>query len=213
MALCSYSDVEAIVQIDFSSTLQTSITNNIIPFADQIIKTYLGYDIELGDKTEILFGDNLRELALKHIPVNSITSITEDGNSLTQGNESDYVFHSNGRVERVLGRWSGAKPKNITVVYNAGYSTIPDDIKFTSARVSARIIMSAINLSSQAKAGAVESHLSDSTNGASMTTNVIEERIGDLAVKFADPIAYFDGEVLKQSDKLLLQPYKKQVFV
>jgi hypothetical protein len=212
MALCSYSDVEAIVQIDFSSTLQTSITNNIIPFADQVIKTYLGYDIELADHTEILFGDNIRELALKHIPVNSITSITEDGNSLSEGNESDYVYHSNGRVERVLGRWSGAKPKNITIVYNAGYSTIPDDIKFTSARVSARIVMSALNLSSQAKTGTVETHLSDSTNGATMT-NVIEERIGDLAVRFADPLAYFDGEVLKQSDKLLLQPYKKQVFV
>ena len=29
MALCSYSDVEAIVGIDFSSTVQTSITNNL----------------------------------------------------------------------------------------------------------------------------------------------------------------------------------------
>ena len=154
----------------------------------------------------------MRELNLKHIPVNSIASITEDGNSLSEGNESDYVFHSNGRVERVLGRWSGAKPKNVTITYNAGYSTIPNDIKFTSARMSARIILSAINLSAQAKTGTVESHLSDSTNGATMT-NVIEERIGELAVKFADPLAYFDGEILKESDKLILHPYKKQVFV
>ena len=212
MALCAYTDVEAIIQVDLSSTLQTTITNSIIPFADQIIKTYLGYDIEAADQTEILFGDNMRELNLKHIPVNSIASITEDGNSLSEGNESDYVFHSNGRVERVLGRWSGAKPKNVTITYNAGYSTIPNDIKFTSARMSARIILSAINLSAQAKTGTVESHLSDSTNGATMT-NVIEERIGELAVKFADPLAYFDGEILKESDKLILHPYEKQVFV
>ena len=212
MALCAYTDVEAIIQVDLSSTLQTTITNSIIPFADQIIKTYLGYDIEAADQTEILFGDNMRELNLKHIPVNSIASITEDGNSLSEGNESDYVFHSNGRVERVLGRWSGAKPKNVTITYNAGYSTIPNDIKFTSARMSARIILSAINLSAQAKTGTVESHLSNSTNGATMT-NVIEERIGELAVKFADPLAYFDGEILKESDKLILHPYKKQVFV
>lgn len=212
MALCAYTDVEAIIQVDLSSTLQTTITNSIIPFADQIIKTYLGYDIEAADQTEILFGDNMRELNLKHIPVNSIASVTEDGNSLSEGNESDYVFHSNGRVERVLGRWSGAKPKNVTITYNAGYSTIPNDIKFTSARMSARIILSAINLSAQAKTGTVESHLSDSTNGATMT-NVIEERIGELAVKFADPLAYFDGEILKESDKLILHPYKKQVFV
>lgn len=212
MALCTVSDVEAIVQIDFASTLETSITNNIIPFADQVIKTYLGYDIEAADQTETLFGDNLRELNLKHIPVNSISSITEDGNALSEGNTNDYVFHSNGRVERVLGRWSGAKPKNISVSYNAGYSTIPEDIKFTSARISARIILSAMNLSSQASTGAANTHLSDSTNGASMAI-VEEERIGDLSVRFADPMLYFDGDLLKESDKVLLSPYKKQVFV
>ena len=148
----------------------------------------------------------------RHIPVNSITSITEDGQTLTEGNEDDFVFHSNGRLERVGIRWSGAKPRNITVVYNAGYSTIPDDIRFTSARISARMVLSALNLGSQAKAGAVDTHLADSTNGADMSI-VLQERIGDLTVQFADPLAYFDGELLKQSDKLLLSPYKKQVLV
>tara|TARA_R100000353_G_scaffold176121_1_gene149287 strand:- start:1052 stop:1690 length:639 start_codon:yes stop_codon:yes gene_type:complete len=212
MALCTVSDVESIIGVDLSTTLESTVTNSLIPFADQIIKTYLGYDIEASNQTEVLFGDNNREINLKHIPVNSITSITEDGNSLTEGNESDFVFHSNGRVERVLGRWSGAKPKNITVVYNAGYSTIPDDIKFTSARISARILMSSLNVSSNADTGTVDTHLSDSTNGASMST-VVEERIGDLQVQYNDPLAYFDGPLLKDSDRLLIAPYKKQVFV
>ena len=113
MALCSFSDVEAIVGIDFSSTVQTSITNNFISYSDKIIKTYLGYDIEQANQTEVLFGNNMRELSLKHIPVNSITSITEDGQTLTEGNEDDFVFHPNGRLERVGIRWSGAKPRNI----------------------------------------------------------------------------------------------------
>ena len=39
MALCSFSDVEAIVGIDFSSTVQTSITNNFIHYSDKVIKT------------------------------------------------------------------------------------------------------------------------------------------------------------------------------
>ena len=212
MALCAYTDVETILGVDLSSTVETTVTNSIIPFADQIIKTYLGYDVESANQTETLFGDNNREINLKHIPVNSVSSITEDGNALTEGNENDFVFHSNGRGERVLGRWSGAKPKNISVSYNAGYSTIPDDIKFTSARICARIILSSLNLSSNADSGAVNTHLADSTNGANMNT-VIEERIGDLDVKYADPLAYFDGPLLRESDKLLLAPYKKQVFV
>ena len=212
MALCSFSDVEAIVGIDFSSTVQTSITNNFIPYSDKIIKTYIGYEIEQTNHTEILFGNNMRELSLKNLPVNSITSVVEDGNTLTEGNDEEFVVHPNGRLERVLGRWSGSKPRNITVVYNAGYSTIPDDIRFTSARISARMVLSALNLGSQAKAGAVDTHLADSTNGADMSI-VLQERIGDLTVQFADPLLYFDGDLLKQSDKLLLSPYKKQVLV
>ena len=212
MALCSFSDVEAIVGIDFSSTVQTSITNNFIPYSDKVIKTYIGYEIEQTNHTEVLFGDNMRELSLINLPVNSITSIVEDGQTLTEGNENDFVVHPNGRLERVLSRWSGSKPRNITVVYNAGYATIPEDIRFTSARISARMVLSALNLGSQAKAGAVDTHLADSTNGADMAI-VLQERIGELTVQFADPLAYFDGELLKESDKYLLAPYKKQVLV
>ena len=212
MALCSFSDVEAIVGIDFSSTVQTSITNNFIPYSDKVIKTYIGYEIEQTNHTEVLFGDNMRELSLINLPVNSITSIVEDGQTLTEGNENDFVVHPNGRLERVLSRWSGSKPRNITVVYNAGYATIPEDIRFTSARISARMVLSALNLGSQAKAGAVDTHLADSTNGADMAI-VLQERIGDLTVQFSDPLAYFDGELLKESDKYLLAPYKKQVLV
>ena len=212
MALCSFSDVEAIVGIDFSFTVQTSITNNFIPYSDKVIKTYIGYEIEQTNHTEVLFGDNMRELSLINLPVKSITSIVEDGQTLTEGNENDFVVHPNGRLERVLSRWSGSKPRNITVVYNAGYATIPEDIRFTSARISARMVLSALNLGSQAKAGAVDTHLADSTNGADMAI-VLQERIGDLTVQFADPLAYFDGELLKESDKYLLAPYKKQVLV
>ena len=212
MALCSFSDVEAIVGIDFSSTVQTSITNNFIPYSDKVIKTYIGYEIEQTNHTEVLFGNNMKELSLINLPINSITSIVEDGQTLTEGNENDFVVHPNGRLERVLSRWSGSKPRNITVVYNAGYSTIPEDIRFTSARISARMVLSALNLGSQAKAGAVDTHLADSTNGADMAV-VLQERIGDLTIQFADPLAYFDGDLLKTSDKMLLSPYKKQVLV
>ena len=77
MALCSVTDVEGIVQIDFSDTLETSITNYIIPYADSVIKTYLGYDVEQADHTEVIFGNNLREISLKQIPVNSITLLED----------------------------------------------------------------------------------------------------------------------------------------
>ena len=42
MALCTVSDVESIIGVDLSTTLESTVTNSLIPFADQIIKTYLG---------------------------------------------------------------------------------------------------------------------------------------------------------------------------
>ena len=38
MALCSVSDVESMVQIDYSSDLETDITNVFIPYVDSAIK-------------------------------------------------------------------------------------------------------------------------------------------------------------------------------
>ena len=46
MALCSVSDVESMVQIDYSSDLETDITNVFIPYVDSAIKRFLGYDPE-----------------------------------------------------------------------------------------------------------------------------------------------------------------------
>ena len=99
MALCSVSDVEQFLQIDLNSTVEASVTNTFIPYVDAAIKRYLGHDVEQATYTETFDGNEQQDIFLRHVPIASITSVTEDGNTLTQGNENDYVYYDNGRSE------------------------------------------------------------------------------------------------------------------
>lgn len=214
MALCSVSDVEQFLQVDLNSTVESSVTNTFIPYVDSAIKRFLGYDVETATHTETFDGNEQQDLFLRHIPIASITSVTEDGNTLTQGNEDDYVYYDNGRLRRIVVRWSGIKPKNISVTYVGGYAAnaIPDVIKNTSAKAAARMLMTSLQIGSKADTGQVGSHLSDNT--ASSTFDIpITERIGDYDVAYADVVIQNLTPVLTSGDMLVLNPFKSRFFV
>ena len=214
MALCSVGDVEQFLQVDLNSTVEASVTNTFIPYVDAAIKRYLGHDVEQATYTETFDGNEQQDLFLRHVPVASITSITEDGNTLTEGNESDYVYYENGRLRRIVIRWSGIKPKNIVVTYVGGYEAadIPEQIKQTSARAAARLIMTSLQVSAKADTGEVSSHLADNTN----TTNfdvTLSERIGDYDIAFGDVIVQNLQPVLTNADMAVLNPFRSRFFV
>ena len=107
--------------------------------------------------TETFDGNEQQDLFLRHIPIASITSVVEDGNTLVSGNEKDYVHYDNGRLRRIVVRWSGIKPKNIVVTYVGGYQAadIPAVIKQTSAKAAARMLMTSLQIASKADTGQV----------------------------------------------------------
>ena len=214
MALCSASDVEQFLQVDLNSTVEASVTNTFIPYVDAAIKRFLGYDVEQATYTEVFDGAEQTDLFLRHLPIASITSVTEDGNTLTEGNEGDYVYYDNGRLRRVVVRWSGVKPKNISVTYVGGYEAadIPVAIKQTSAKAASRMVLTALQISAKADTGAVGTHLSDNT----ATNNFyvpITERIGDYDVAYADIVIQNLTPVLTQGDMAILNPFRSRFFV
>ena len=169
MALCSVSDVQQFLQVDLNSTVEASVTNTFIPYVDAAIKRYLGHDVEQATYTEVFDGAEQQDLFLRHIPIASITTVTEDSNTLVSGNEKDYVHYDNGRLRRIVVRWSGIKPKNISVTYVGGYQSadIPEQIKQTSARASGRLLLTSLQNSAKADTGQISSHLSDNTTPTS----------------------------------------------
>ena len=201
-------------EIDVDSTLQTHLTNTFIPYVDAAIKRFLGYDVEQATYTETFDGNEQQDLFLRHIPVASITSVVEDGNTLTAGNTKDYVHYDNGKLRRIVIRWSGIKPKNVVVTYVGGYasSDIPDQIKLTSARAAARLFMTSLQTSAKADTGTVSSHLSDNTSQTGFDV-ALTERIGDYDISFADVVIQNLQPVLTTADMAILQPFRSRFFV
>tara|TARA_A100001011_G_scaffold88000_1_gene92420 strand:- start:8084 stop:8734 length:651 start_codon:yes stop_codon:yes gene_type:complete len=215
MALCTVSDVEAIGQLDYESGLETDITNVFIPYVDSAVKRFLGYDIEYNASiTEKFDGRERTHLFLKVVPVVSITSVTEDGFTLTSGNDKDYVaFLEEGYLVKTgKARWSDALMQNITVVYAGGFQTIPDVIKYTSARAVARLVNSALQLSSQQPKAEIKSHKSDTSGNDGNFYSVQSESIGDLSLAYGDPLNAPLGPALTAFDITALMPYKRIFF-
>ena len=76
MAFCTAADVETFAQIDFNSALETVLTNEIIPIVEEVIRDYLGYDVDYASHTETMSGNQTKELFLEQRPVIAVTSVT-----------------------------------------------------------------------------------------------------------------------------------------
>ena len=221
MALCTVSDVEKVLGVDLGSTDESTVTNLLIPTVEASITNYLGYDPNYSASiTEKFDGDRTEDLFLSRSPVVSVTSVTEDGSTLTEGNDQDYVLYSNlGRL-RKIGRekWSAAKLQNITVVYSAGYSDsessaedVPGDMKYVCARATGKLIVTALSLSSQQSTGEVNTNIADNTSDSKFQL-VRNEGIGDYQVSYESVLDQLNSDILTEADKKILVKYKRQLF-
>ena len=101
MALCTVSDVEKVLGVDLGSTDESTVTNLLIPTVEASITNYLGYDPNYSASiTEKFDGDRTEDLFLSRSPVVSVTSVTEDGTALTEGNDQDYVFIQSRQIKK-----------------------------------------------------------------------------------------------------------------
>ena len=218
MAFSTASDVESYTQINFDSSLETHLTNNLIPFVDAAIEQYVGYELSHGTKTETFTGDQTQEIFLRHLPVHSITSVVEDDITLTEGNQKDFVFYDSGRLRRLGKRWSYAREKNIVVTYVSGYTAfggglstdLPIQIKMVSSRAAARLLENILSVSSQQEPGEISAQGSSTAGNFNIAAS---ERIGDYGVDYAIGTEALSVSPLTQSDMNLLSPFRKSYFV
>ena len=217
MAFCTAADVESFALIDFNSDLETHLTNELIPLVEDVIREYLGYDVDYATHTETMSGNQTRELFLEQRPVLSITSITEDGNTLTYGNQEDFLWYENGRIRRIGTRWSFANPDNIVVTYTAGYDTgggngraLPRAFKVATARASARVLEASLVLSAQQEPGEIRAQTSTL---ASNFTAADSESLGDYSIQYVGNIGMNSVSILSAADLQLLGKYQKKFFL
>lgn len=106
MALCSLSDVKVMLNISASDTSLDDKLNLLIKQVSAQIESYLGYKLARKEYTEELHAVNCRQLlSLNHFPIQSVTSVTHNGEEVT-----DYLvideYSKWGRLYRKFG-WGG----------------------------------------------------------------------------------------------------------
>ena len=221
MALSTVSDVEKVLGVDLSSNDETNVTSIFIPAADAAIENYVGYSLNYeASISETIDGNADDSIYLKRVPVVSVGSIVEDGVTLTEGNDEDFVVYKQlGLIKRTnIQYWSTQRLQNIVVTYNAGYSDaeataedIPQDIKFISARVAGRLFLASASLATQQSTGEVSTNIADNTTDSKFQM-VKSERLGDYQAEYESVLEQLNQEVLNMSDKQILSKYKTGYF-
>jgi len=128
-ALTTLDSVKSFLEInntDYDTLLETLI-NGISLF----IENYIGYPIKQASYTENVKGFEINQMGkqyfLKKKPVQSLTSITKEGTTLTS--DDDYLFiKSQGRII-FSDSLDIDDEDDFVFTYSAGYSEVPSDLK------------------------------------------------------------------------------------
>jgi len=130
--------------LNISDTSQDSFLTNLINRVTDWIERYCGHRRFLAtDYVEELYsGNGTPYLVTKHWPINSVTKIEERDTELREDEwteiDSEY-YHikepEKASIYLIGGTWGGTRNvfnegvNNYRVTYNAGYETIPEDLK------------------------------------------------------------------------------------
>ena len=136
ITLATYKELEGI-----TSTQHDARTEVIIDSVSQLVKTYCGnsiIDFYSADKTEELtITFNTNQIQLTESPVNNIDSIqertTETASYTTLTADTDFVLDKTTDIVYRLDQNFPRGVNSVKVVYNAGYSDTPADLKLAVA--------------------------------------------------------------------------------
>jgi len=134
-AFCTISDLANFLQIAILAG--SAAATRAIEEASAAIQNYCHQQIEEVEDDEYTFDVDARrtKLFLPELPVTEISSVVEDGETLTV--DDDYKLGRSGILYRIDDFWASGI-QIVTVTYTHGYATIPDDIADVCTRAAAR---------------------------------------------------------------------------
>lgn len=131
--LTTLSAVKEFLQIATAVTDDDTFITNLISRISADIEKECGRTFLAANYTEYHDGDSTSILMLDQYPVNSITSIHDDVDREYNADDlidsDDYAFYSESGIVELDGLTFATGIKNIKVIYNAGYTTIPTDLE------------------------------------------------------------------------------------
>lgn len=135
---CTVEDVEELLQIEIATPPKIASAQRAIKAAGAAIRNYCKQYLELVEDDEYTFDVRPARwnLLLPELPVVELSSVVEDGETLTEGD--DYELGNYGQLWRVGSRWAAGN-QIVVVTYTHGYETIPDDVVDVCTRAASRI--------------------------------------------------------------------------
>lgn len=154
-------DIEAFLQVEISTAVQIASATRALEEATTAIKNYTEQYIELVEDEEITI-DTIggTRIFLPELPVVSVASVIEDGNTLTA--DDDYKLGQHGILYRIGGDEWPDDIQAVTITYTHGYATIPDDIVKVATRAASRAYQAGLRAAeSEAVLGVASKSLGD----------------------------------------------------
>ena len=136
---CTISDLEKFLQVEITDADKIASCTRALAEATAAIRNYCHQYIELVEDEEITLDVWVPRwnIVLPEMPVVSVATVAEDGETLTEGSDEDYVLAQHGLLVRRGQRWV-VGPQIVVVTYTHGYAEIPDDVCGVCTRAAAR---------------------------------------------------------------------------
>ena len=137
-ALCDTTDVSNVLG---GVTVTGALADSLIAAASDRVADYLDHDPNARTGVVATLSPTTTRSRLISLPEKNLTavaSVVENDAALVEGNDQDFVFYQNGRLERIGTRWYSVRPLGIVVTYSAGYAAIPLPIVAATAELVAR---------------------------------------------------------------------------
>ena len=129
-------DIEAFLQLDIITPAQIASAQMALKDATAAIKNYCRQFLErVNGEIVTLDSPGGVRLFLPELPVLSVSSVMEDGELLTPGD--DYALGQHGILHRVGATWATGI-QIVAIAYSHGYAIIPDDIVAVCTRAASR---------------------------------------------------------------------------
>jgi hypothetical protein len=216
MSFATQAHLERFLQIDVTNEPDAAVTM-LLENATGLIKAYVQRDIELLTYTAELYDPPPTPvLWLKQWPLNTVTTVEEDGTALT-GNDDYKVYADEGKIVRVSasGRPRAWRPSNklqsISVTYDAGYDMTTDPLIEPEA-VTARDVCTRM-VARVFQAAAAYANAPVGSSGIKTLTLA-----GSDSVTYSDAVSGVGGVTeaapqLTDSDKVMLEPLMRKVLI
>ena len=144
--LCTQADVEKYLNVTFGSSDPT--VDLYITVVSDTIAMICNNDFDAHSSvTEYHDGHGQyhSQIKLKNRPVTAVSTVEDDGDSLTV--TTHFIWYDNGLLVRVSNGFENSKTaywkekrKGVKVIYNWGYSSVPNDIRHACAELVCRLL-------------------------------------------------------------------------